>query len=348
MKAIKGIVVLALVTIIVTGIILRRHSPGPPSDSTSPAAAEQPAASVDSFATPDAQPANPPSAKPILSESAPENIYPSPDKVERLRQIRERFRGLAAGDPIMAMRAAKRIPDEVEREAALLTLVTEWRHGELNSPRIRAHRIDAYGLEAGLGFELISQPELALAWANELADGQGRMDLLQTVARGMVISNPAAAFALTEQAPEAERRKFFDTLLSDWTLRDTAAALQWAEQIPNPTDRDAALQTIRTVAPSGIGAAMTVQDGHPVFNDLIPGTPAAQSGQIAPGDRLLAVAQGNNMFVDVQNLPLPTVIQLIRGAPGTPIQLQILPTNAPPNSPPRLVYLYRDQIKFKN
>lgn len=337
---------MALVTIIVAGIILRRQSPGLPPIPAPEATTEQPAAHMDLAATPQA--ANPPQAKRIPSVLPLENIHPATDKLGRLRQIQERFRTLAAGDPTMAMRAAKQITNEVEREAALLTLVTEWTHGELSSPRVRARRIETYGLEAGLGFELASQSELALTWANELTDGQGRTDLLQAAARGMISSNPTAAFALTDQAPEADRQKFFDSLLSDWTMHDTAAALQWAEQIPNPAERDAVLQTIRSVAPSGIGAAITLQDGHPVFNDLVPGTPAALSGQISPGDRLLAVAQGNNQYVDVQNLPLAAVIQMIRGAPGTPIQLEVLSTNGPPNSLPRIVYLYRDQIKFKN
>jgi hypothetical protein len=348
MKAIRGIVALALVTIIVAGVMLRRHSPGPPSNSEPKAVAEQPAAPVESASISDTAPADPPPpAEHVLSTSQFKTVYAAIDKLDRLHQIQERFRALAANDPTMALRAAKQLTNEVERESALLTLVTEWTHGELSSPRDRASRIGAYGLEAGLGFELTNQPELALAWVNELTDGQGRTDLLQAVARGMINSDPTAAFALTEQVSGADRRRFFDLLLSDWTSHDTAAALQWAEQITNPTDRDAAMRTIRAVAPTGIGAAMTVLDGHPVFNEVLPGTPAAVSGQIAPGDRLLAVAQGNNVFVDVQNLPLEQVVQMIRGSPGTPVQLAVLSPNAPPNTVPRTVYLYRDQIKFK-
>src|SRR6266567_1694478 len=55
------------------------------------------------------------------------------NKLERLAQIRESFRVLAAGDPGSALRAAKLITDQTERETALLTLVTEWTRGELRS-----------------------------------------------------------------------------------------------------------------------------------------------------------------------------------------------------------------------
>jgi len=40
-------------------------------------------------------------------------------------------------------------------------------------------------------------------------------------------------------------------------------------------------------------------------------------------------------------------VQAIRGAPGTLLQLQVLPADAPPDSSPRTVAVVRGQIKFK-
>ena len=97
----------------------------------------------------------------------------------------------------------------------------------------------------------------------------------------------------------------------------------------------------------GIGAQLTEQGGYAVIHHLLPGSPAELSGQIHPGDRILAVAQGDNAFVDARNLSLGELVQAIRGAPSTPVQLQILPADAPPDSPPATVTLLRAQIKFK-
>jgi hypothetical protein len=350
MKAIRVIVPLLLVATIIAAIVVKNHSHGPPISTPQPTTTEQPVAAPDSQpVVSDIQKA--PTAtlrgRDIAPAPAPENTSPGTNKLDRLIQTQELFRRLAAGDKLAAMRAAKQITNEVERETALFTLVTEWTQGELDSPKRRAYLISTYGLEAGLGFELANQPELALAWANELTEGPARTDLVQAVARGMVGSDSAAAFALTEQVPEADRRKFSDALLGYWASQDTAAAMQWAEQFPDPADRDAALQTIRAVAPTGIGAAVVAKDGHPVINELVPGTPAALSGQLVAGDRILAIAQGNNQYVDVQNLPLANVVDMIRGAAGTPVQLQVVAADAPPNSLPRIVTIYRDQIKFK-
>jgi hypothetical protein len=271
----------------------------------------------------------------------------STNKLERLTQIREKFQALAAADPAAALQAAKQISDETERETALLALVTQWTHGELRPPRERARTIERYGLEAGLGLELASNPELAVTWVNELTEGPGRLALLQQTAVALAASDPAAAFALGNQLPEAQRREFFDSLFAGWAANDTEAALQWADQLPDSTQQDAALRAIRTEAPVGIGTEVAMKDGNPVVVHLLPGAPAELSGQIHPGDRILALAQGDNSFVNAQGIPLSDLVQMIRGAPGTTLQLQILSADAPPGSAPQTISITRDQIKFK-
>jgi PDZ domain len=296
---------------------------------------------------PSAPPITPPATERVVTNTLTEKPVAATNKLDRLTQIRETFRALAAGDRVTAIRAAKQITDETERETALLTLVTEWTHGELGPSRRRAHLIDLYGLEAGLGFELAKQPELAMLWANELTDGPGRVDLVQQTARGMVGSDPAAAFALSQKVPEEYRQRFSDALLAGWASQDTGAAMQWAEQLSDSAERDAAVQAIRSVAPVGIGTELRMQDGYPIINGLLPGAPAELSGQLHVCDRIVALAQGDNLFVDLHDLPLQDIVQTIRGAPNTLIQLQILPAGAAPNSTPRTVSFMRDQIKFK-
>jgi hypothetical protein len=269
------------------------------------------------------------------------------NKAERLAQLRETFRALAAGDPKTALRAAKQLTDETERETALLALVTEWRHGELDPPRQRAWAVATFGLEAGLGVELAHNPELAVLWADELTDGQSRAVVLERAALALLGTDPAGALALSEHLAPGDRAQFVDSVLGGWAMKDTDAALQYAEQLPDPTERDAAIKAIQNVAPVGIGAELRVQDGYPVINRLLPGTPAELGGQLHPGDRIVGMAQGNNSFVDARGLALSDVVQAIRGAPGTLLQLQVLPADAPPDSSPRTVAVLRGQIKFK-
>jgi len=283
-----------------------------------------------------------------ISKSSIAATSPATNKLERLRQIETRFRSLAAGDPLIALRAAREMTNSpVERERALLTLAAEWTHGELRDPALRAHAIDGLGLEAGIGLEVAGNPELAVLWANELTEGEGRRILLQATANWLVASDPAAAFALVDQMAEPDRRKFYDSIFASWGSSDTDAALKWADQFPDPADRDAAVAAIRTQAPVGIGTALKVEDGYPVITQVLPGTAAEKSGQIRAGDRIVGLAQGDSRFVDAHSVPLEQIVAMIRGAPNTMLQLQVVSADAPQNTVPRTVTIFRDQIKFK-
>ncbi len=204
-----------------------------------------------------------------------------------------------------------------------------------------------FGLDAGLGIELAKDPGLALLWANEFTEGPKRSEFLQQIAHNMVRSDPTSAFALNEQLPETDRRKFYEALLANWASFDTDAALIWAEQFSDPTDREAVIQAIRTAAPVGIGAELRAQDGYAIIQGLVSGSPAQRSGLLQPGDRIVAIAQGNSPFINAQDMNLANIVEMIRGAPGTTLQLQVLSPGAPPNSAPRIVTIIRDQIKFK-
>lgn len=167
------------------------------------------------------------------------------------------------------------------------------------------------------------------------------------VSPALLDTDPAAALAVSEQLAPGERRPFYDTVFASWAQKDTDAALQWASQLPDEAERDTATKANRNVAPVGIGAELRMQDGYAVINRLLPGTPAEIGGQLRPGDRITAVAQGDHAYVDARGVALNDLVGAIRGEPGTLLQIQILPADAPPDSLPRTVSIVRDQIKFR-
>jgi hypothetical protein len=227
-----------------------------------------------------------------------------------------------------------------------MTLVTDWTYGNLRFPRDRAEDISRFGIEAGLGMELVGNPQLALAWADELTDGPSRQALLTRTASELVGSDPVAAFAIGNQLPDDQKTNFFNSVFASWGGKDTEAALQWANQLPD-ADREAAIQAIRTQAPTGIGTSVAMKDGYPTIIHLLPGTPAELSGQLHEGDRILALAQGDSSFITAQGVPLADLVKMIRGLPGTTLQLQVLSADAPAGTPPQTISLVRDQLKFK-
>jgi carboxyl-terminal processing protease len=98
----------------------------------------------------------------------------------------------------------------------------------------------------------------------------------------------------------------------------------------------------------GIGASLQNVDGYCTIHELIPGGPGARSGQLKPGDRIVAVKQAKGEPVDVVNIPLTRTVQMIRGPKGTKVTLTVLPAGSGEGSPAKTVSLIRDQIKLED
>ena len=75
----------------------------------------------------------------------------------------------------------------------------------------------------------------------------------------------------------------------------------------------------------GIGASLRAEDGYCKIYELIPGGPAARSGLLKPGDRIVAVGQADQRLVDIVEMPLPDAVKLIRGPKGTRVRLTLIP-----------------------
>ena len=99
----------------------------------------------------------------------------------------------------------------------------------------------------------------------------------------------------------------------------------------------------------GIGATLRAQDGYCKIMELVPGGPAARSGQIKIGDRIVGVAQKQgDEFTDLVDLPLPQAVELIRGKKDTPVLLNIIPAHASDDSVRKTISLVREEIKLED
>jgi carboxyl-terminal processing protease len=98
----------------------------------------------------------------------------------------------------------------------------------------------------------------------------------------------------------------------------------------------------------GIGASLQDVDGYCTIREVLPGGPAALSGALRPGDRIVAVAQAGKEAVDVVNMPLSRTVELIRGPKGTSVTLSIIASGTPDGSVPKPVKLVRDKIKLED
>ncbi len=98
----------------------------------------------------------------------------------------------------------------------------------------------------------------------------------------------------------------------------------------------------------GIGAVLQRQDEFVVIRTLVPGGPAASSGKMKVGDRVVAVGQGDKgPMTDVVDWRIDDVVDQIRGNKGTKVRLDVLPADSGVDGPHKLVTLVRDTIKLE-
>jgi carboxyl-terminal processing protease len=98
----------------------------------------------------------------------------------------------------------------------------------------------------------------------------------------------------------------------------------------------------------GIGASLQLVDDYVTVLNVLPGGPAAASGQLNANDRIISVGEGKSgKPVDVIGWRLDDVVQLIRGKVGTTVHLQILPAGATPGSPEKKLDLVRNKVTLE-
>jgi carboxyl-terminal processing protease len=74
----------------------------------------------------------------------------------------------------------------------------------------------------------------------------------------------------------------------------------------------------------GIGAELADENGVCTINKLTPGGPAQLSGEIKSGDKIVAVAQGDDgEFVDIVGLRLYKTVKLLRGKKDTIVRIKL-------------------------
>ncbi|MBS0514085.1 MAG: carboxy terminal-processing peptidase [Proteobacteria bacterium] len=95
----------------------------------------------------------------------------------------------------------------------------------------------------------------------------------------------------------------------------------------------------------GIGAVLQREDDYTAIREVVPGGPAALSGKVKVGDRIVGVGQGEHgPLVDVVGWRLDDVVEKIRGAKDTTVRLEILPADAGPDGKHMTIALVRKKV----
>ncbi len=94
----------------------------------------------------------------------------------------------------------------------------------------------------------------------------------------------------------------------------------------------------------GIGAVLQYEDGYTKVVRLVPGGPAAKSGQLKPADRIVGVSQEDAPPLPVIGLRLDEVVDQIRGPKGTTVNLEIIPAGTNSEHDTRIITIVRNKV----
>lgn len=98
----------------------------------------------------------------------------------------------------------------------------------------------------------------------------------------------------------------------------------------------------------GIGAVLQEKDEYTIIRELVTGGPAALSGKLKVGDRIIGVGQSENKAAtEVMGWRLDDTVALIRGAENSLVVLDILPAEAGTDGKHKLITLTRKKISLE-
>jgi len=97
----------------------------------------------------------------------------------------------------------------------------------------------------------------------------------------------------------------------------------------------------------GIGAMLRPDDGAARIVRVIPGGPADQDGRLKAGDKIIAVAQGDDEPVSILHWPLYKAVRLIRGEIDSTVVLTVIPASDRSGTRTKKIDLVRDEVKLE-
>lgn len=97
----------------------------------------------------------------------------------------------------------------------------------------------------------------------------------------------------------------------------------------------------------GIGALLRATDGMAEIIRLIPAGPAERQGELQPGDKIIAVGEGDEKPVSIVHWPLSKTVTLIRGQKGSIVTLVVVPAADTTGTLTKKIRIERDIVKLE-
>ena len=99
---------------------------------------------------------------------------------------------------------------------------------------------------------------------------------------------------------------------------------------------------------TGIGALLFNQDEYTMIREVLAGGPAALSGELKAGDRIVGVGQGEaGPITDIMGWRIDDTVAVIRGTEDTVVRLDVLPAETGVDGKHKIISLVRKKITLE-
>ncbi len=168
--------------------------------------------------------------------------------------------------------------------------------------------------------------------------------LLQRMGDKPVAEAEAKEKVLTRYKSLAKRWKQVDNAdLLEIYLTDLTTSIDPHSTYMSPTTL-ADFEIAMRLNLDGIGAVLRSENGTTIVVEVVPGGAAGKDGRLKPNDKIVAVAQGDDKFVDAVDMKLQEVVKMVRGPRGTKVQLKVVPVG---KIEPIVIDLTRQKVELK-
>jgi carboxyl-terminal processing protease len=181
-----------------------------------------------------------------------------------------------------------------------------------------------------------AKPDAKKEPTKEVADAKKEKDEKDMTPEERVIKDYDKLLEITNENDNEDTVNFF--------LSSLATAYDPHTEYMSTDERDSFNQHM-THKLVGIGALLGMKDEAAEIQGIVVGGPADKEGSLQLNDRIIAVAQGEEEFVDVKYLKLQKVVNMIRGELGSTVRLKINPADDPTGV--KIISIIRAEVPLK-
>ncbi len=99
----------------------------------------------------------------------------------------------------------------------------------------------------------------------------------------------------------------------------------------------------------GIGAVLQKRDEYGQIREVVAGGPAAKDGRLQPGDRIVAVGQGEDgPMEEVIDWRLDDIVKKIRGKRGSVVRIEVIPAEGGLDGEHRTIRIVREKVLMED